>query len=122
MAREIGIKDRRKWRGYLSEHGPVEQRPKLTPETIKSVCADLKDELVAPDNPRMDAIVVDVSEGGVIIRIPGGERTIAFDEIIRAEVVIRYWLANALAPVWADFREPQVASVTGISNSSYAPA
>ena len=70
----------------------------------------------------MGATIVDIAESGVIIRIPSGERTIMFDEIIQAETVIRYWLAKDLAPVESDFRKPEVPEISAIYDSSYAPA
>ncbi|HEY7326975.1 MAG TPA: hypothetical protein VH592_05020 [Gemmataceae bacterium] len=71
------------------------------------------------------ATVEGLTADGVVVRLPSGTRTILFREIIDADAVLRYWLAQRMVPTTdnqCDFRSPDNdIGVGSISECYYAP-
>lgn len=120
MPKPLDTKSRLAWRGtlYSLEHVPIDG------ELLKRQALTWVDGPVAPENARMTATVANVRDSGVAIRLRGGKIHLCpFHEIIAADAVLRYWLAQGKVPVQgADFRQPDPAiGVSPIYNDSYAP-
>ena len=123
MVKPLDNKGRLKWYGFLANiEAEVEFMP-LSVDLIRNYASAWKGDLVDPQNSRIKAIIDELTENGIFLKLP--ERTkhlCPFEEIINSGKIIHYWLKKGLSPESVDFREPNKAiSVPSISNNSYAP-
>jgi hypothetical protein len=125
MPKDIGQIEAQKWQGYLTAMNFQGELQPINKEIIERYIQKLQGKEIAPENPKMSAIVSKVAGNCVEIKLPekGTVYRLSFIQIIQSEKIILYWLHQQKAPMFKDFKEPDSSiGAPSIAHSSYTPA